>query len=59
MSDLLKNMQRNRFKLSFNVSDYFEIKISAQKLNPHTHVAQKVADEVDFPHFQGEGVKFR
>ena len=26
--------------------------------NPHTPVAQKVADEVIFRRFQGEGVKF-
>ena len=28
------------------------------KVNPHTPVAQKVADEVDFRRFQGEGVEF-
>ena len=27
-------------------------------LNPHTPVAQKVADEVGFRRFQGEGVEF-
>ena len=27
-------------------------------LNPHTPVAQKVADEVVFRRFQGEGVEF-
>ena len=27
-------------------------------LNPHTAVAQKVADEVIFRRFQGEGVEF-
>ena len=29
-----------------------------QKINPHTPVAQKVADEVGFRRFQGEGVEF-
>ena len=27
-------------------------------LNPHTPVAQKIADEVVFRRFQGEGVEF-
>ena len=26
--------------------------------NPHTPVAQKIAEEVVFRHFQGEGVEF-
>ena len=28
------------------------------KLNPHAPVAQKIADEVVFRRFQGEGVEF-
>ena len=31
---------------------------SAQHINPHATVAQKVADEVIFRRFQGEGVQF-
>ena len=32
--------------------------LSDQMVNPHTPVAQKLADEVVFRHFQGEGVEF-
>ena len=29
-----------------------------EQINPHTPVAQKIADEVVFQRFQGEGVEF-
>ena len=48
-------------KLSFsnlckvvNVQTFTEL----TSVNPHTPVAQKVADEVVFGRFQGEGVEF-
>ena len=38
-----------------NICDFL---IMYGELNPHTPVAQKVADEVVFRRFQGEGVEF-
>ena len=41
--------------LYFSHNLYFDI---LSTVNPHTPIAQKVADEVVFRRFQGEGVEF-
>ena len=35
-----------------------DFRIAENNLNPQAHVAQKIADEVVFRRFQGEGVEF-
>ena len=42
----------------FVFSSKAEIQALVILINPHTLVAQKIADEVVFQHFQGDGVEF-
>ena len=48
---LAKKLSRHRLELFIN--QFYE-----ESLSPHSPVAQKVADEVVFRRFQGEGVEF-
>ena len=41
-----------------NISSKFISEWVLRTLNPQTPVAQKIADEVVFRYFQGEGVEF-
>ena len=41
-----------------NIDSIWERTFLLKQLNPHTPIAQKVADEAVFRRFQGEGVEF-
>ena len=53
----IKGKKRGR-RIEFLKKFRLELQIPCSFFNPHTPVAQKIADEVVFRRFQGEGVEF-
>ena len=54
--ELISNNKRSKFRPHLGVELIY--KQDPEWFNPHTPIAQKVADEVIFRRFQGEGVEF-
>ena len=47
-----------KLKKCYHLNANEKLKKRVSGLNPHTPVAQKIADELGFQRFQGEGVEF-